>query len=384
MTIEQLEVQMDDWIPLLVLPNLQIQGTFECQNIMALVPFTDPRVETLIKAHPYFKTFLSKFRDAFGVQIWPSVLVLRSSAPDSYRRADAVASFRDLISVCAIARSRAAGLVYDHATVMYSDVFDIYPWMVNASYDGLFASTPALQAVHIVDRFRGQTSPNVPVQSISERDLDYPLMVALLERWRGRYSGRRVRWSDRALFRSLNMANEAARSPGGILTVYYDAGRSIGLWVAAFETLSHPLKGQANIDTVLPLLEQAEWLDHTLAYRLYRVGNKSKSKSKIKSKPNPRWRNLACSIYATLYGVRNDFLHGNPVSSSRLLHPRSKKPLLNYAACLYRLALSSYLPLPSRKPSDPSESYMDYFVRAGRLHEPQRMLEKALKRGIRK
>jgi hypothetical protein len=262
---------------------------------------------------------------------------------------------------------------------MYSDVFDIYPWMVNAAYDGLFARTPALLAVHIVDRFIGQPSPNVPVQSVSERDLDYPMMVALLERWKRRYSGRSVRWRERALFRSLNMANEAAQSPGGILTTYYDAGRSIGLWVAAFETLSHPRKGLANIGTVLPLLERVEWLDRTLAHRLYRVGKKSKSKPK----PKPKRRNLACSICATLYDVRNDFLHGNPVSSSRLLHPRSKKPLLNYAACLYRLALSSYLPLPSRK-GVRSQSYVDYFVKTGRLLEPQRMLERALTRDIKK
>jgi hypothetical protein len=61
MSFEPVEARMDEWIPLLVLPNLQIQGTFECLNIMALVPFTDPRIEALIKAHPYLKNSCLNF-----------------------------------------------------------------------------------------------------------------------------------------------------------------------------------------------------------------------------------------------------------------------------------------------------------------------------------
>jgi|HubBroStandDraft_6_1064221.scaffolds.fasta_scaffold341122_1 hypothetical protein len=368
---------MDEWLPLLVLPNLELLTAVECEGIMALVSIQDPRIETLMQDHPQFRDFLFRFRATFGELRVPSIIIAHSSPPLTYRKADAVASFRDLISLSAVLRSRAAGLLHDNARVLFSDAFNIYPWMITASYDAVWGSSPAFQGAHILERFAGQTFPEVPTFSMSDHDLDRPLLDALLLRWRRHYSGRRVRWSDRALFRSLNMANEAAQSPSGVLSTYYDGGRSIGLWVSACEILSHPRTAQASKRTVFSLLEKVEWIDPKLGYRRYLT-----EKTRSKGGRVPTRRNLACSIYNRIYNVRNDFLHGNPVSSSKLLFPGRKKALSNYAACIYRLALSGYLPLPTRSVLKKTKDYTEYLITVGRHFTPQRMIEKGLKRSM--
>jgi hypothetical protein len=73
-----------------------------------------------------------------------------------------------------------------------------------------------------------------------ERDIDRPLAKALLERWVARFPQASMAWSDRALFRSLNMANEAARIPAPVASTFYDVGRTLALWVSAFEIVAHP------------------------------------------------------------------------------------------------------------------------------------------------
>jgi hypothetical protein len=69
------------------------------------------------------------------------------------------------------------------------------------------------------------------------------MFEALFRRWKRHYLARGRLWSDRALFRSLNMAANAAQLPGGIDTTLYDLGRMTGLWVSAFEILAHPHTG---------------------------------------------------------------------------------------------------------------------------------------------
>jgi hypothetical protein len=74
---------MDEWTPVLALPNLDVRGTLECPYAAIVAP-TDSRVETLRAAHPKLTTFLSKFSGQFREQVWPSLLLLRTDAPPSY------------------------------------------------------------------------------------------------------------------------------------------------------------------------------------------------------------------------------------------------------------------------------------------------------------
>ncbi len=141
------------------------------------------------------------------------------------------------------------------------------------------------------------------------------------------------------------MANQASRLSAGSDTTHYDVGRSIALWVSAFEILDHPGTGKSGLGPVYDLLEMVEWessRSRLRRYKAYEAGKKNR----------PR-RPLACWIYGEIYRARNDFLHGNPVSQKRLIVKQSNRSLFQYAAPLYRLALTGFLPLSWSEPIPP-------------------------------
>jgi hypothetical protein len=105
---------MDEWTPVLALPNLDMRGTLECPYA-AIVASTDPRVEKLRGAHPRLTTFLSKFSGQFREQVWPSLLLLRTDAPPSYYTAEAVSAFRDILSLSVVPYARTTRLRFDRA-----------------------------------------------------------------------------------------------------------------------------------------------------------------------------------------------------------------------------------------------------------------------------
>jgi hypothetical protein len=86
-----------------------------------------------------------------------------------------------------------------------------------------------------IEEFKGQSFPEQSQASIMWNDIDVPLARELLNRWIVRFSGNPVARNDKALFRSLNMANEAGRIPALAASVFYDTGRSLALWVSAYE-----------------------------------------------------------------------------------------------------------------------------------------------------
>jgi hypothetical protein len=89
-----------EWTPILILPNLDVRATIECE-FAAIVSPADPRVEQIRKDHPTLK-FLGKFSDQFREQCWPALLILRSDTLDTCRTAEAVTAFRDLVSLSTI------------------------------------------------------------------------------------------------------------------------------------------------------------------------------------------------------------------------------------------------------------------------------------------
>src|SRR5690606_31308449 len=110
-----------------------------------------------------------------------------------------------------------------------------------------------------------------------------------------------------------------------------------------FEILVHPGgSGQANRDKVFELIESTPWAIPASGQARHETGGKAKVK-----------RSLASWLYQVLYECRNDFLHGNPVERSNLLLAIPQRSIFEYAAPLYRLALTSFLPLtyPAQMPS---------------------------------
>jgi hypothetical protein len=163
------------------------------------------------------------------------------------------------------------------------------------------------------------------------------LHQALLERWKPRFSGASPKWDELKLFRSLNMASMAAALPSHGDFTPYESGRSVALWVSAFEILAHPGgTGKSGYVQVYDLLEKVDWQLSACAEEKYDPPAPMDRKKR---------RNLACWAYSLINKARNDYLHGNPVNENNLLVKDSKRPLLDYAPVLYRLALTGFLGL---------------------------------------
>jgi hypothetical protein len=161
---------MSDWTPIVVLPNVEIRGTIDC-GIAALAPVTDDRVETIRTRQPKFHEFLSHFKDQFGGQVWPSVVLFNSDAPRTYYTAEALQGFRDLCALSVVPYARTDRLLYARASVLaFSNAFAFYPWMIDKNFEYMVCINPAIVASHLVEEFRGQSFAEQGQASIMEHD----------------------------------------------------------------------------------------------------------------------------------------------------------------------------------------------------------------------
>ncbi|PCJ69264.1 MAG: hypothetical protein COA62_11595 [Rhodobiaceae bacterium] len=183
-----------------------------------------------------------------------------------------------------------------------------------------------------MEPFQGQSAPALGPNSVTDSNIDTPLRDTLLDRWQTRFLHNNPQWEDLALFRSLNMANQACLMPAGPEMTTYDVGRSIALWVSAFEILAHPgANGKSNKNVVCELLGRTPWLT-----------NSRESKPKTER---------ACEIYKRIDNARNKFLHGNEITDETLSFRGTDHNLFRLAAPLYRMALTSFLSLQFQAPA---------------------------------
>jgi hypothetical protein len=95
-------------------------------------------------------------------------------------------------------------------------------------------------------------------RSLSHIHVDRPLLQALIKRWEHCFVAGRDSDEDRRLFRALEMACAASRTPGGVDANEHDAERAVALWVSAFEILTYKGKGQNAKKVVLSRLAEVE------------------------------------------------------------------------------------------------------------------------------
>jgi hypothetical protein len=352
----------DSWIPAALLPNIFSEKPIDGEHL-AIVRRDDVRLNAICAAHPQVNEFIHQFTDTFGVPIEPMILLVREDC--KHVSVDAIASFRDLLALSVVPYSRALGTVYgNHAAdrISYSNSFLLYPWTFSADYQHIVANTPGFKGVHLTSEFHGQSSPEIPPLELDA--IDMPLLRSLLRRWERHYLGKRARWHDRVLFRSLNMAYQAAQMPApGIDVTIYDLGRLIALWVSAFEILAHTRTGGSGVKQVFSLLNQVAYRQSALGHRKF---------SAFVSRNRKIRASLPCWIYGGLYRARCDFLHGNPIRKDRLSFTGARVSLFWIAPSLYRLALAGFLKLPHESLS------------TGGIHaDPQSIIERAILRARR-
>lgn len=361
----------DAWRPVRILPNVELESAIEGRTI-AIAPIEDARIRSLRQRHPAFDQLLSRFSDAFGQALAPATIVVDAAVPAIGLTVDAVSGFRDIVSASLLPAAHAANLVYGaRGRPSFSDHFAIYPWMLDKNFKDMVVFTPAAHGVHMIEEFNGQGTPTIFHQKISSSEVDNVLCDALVARWHKLFVDGDDSWENRALFRSLNMANSAMLVPSGSETTQYDVGRSVALWGAAFEILVHEgPNGSSGIRQVIALLEKLPWKSAKAAAKEHLSGRKQ----------DAQLYSIAAWLYFRLTDARNDFLHGNPIGQGVFETPTGHH-LWGYAAPLYRLALTSFLGLRFAREIPPVtevEAFTAFISDRMEFEEIQGLCERAL------
>ena len=354
------------------LPNIDVEEPIERLGI-ALVSLRDERLKSRSEKHPRFAMYMQRFTTEFGVAVSPSVLLRENSSPARYRTVEALAGFRDAFAMSVIPHSWAHTLRFETGSgIRYANWFSFYPWMMDAKCEGIIMQSMAqLGYDDEIESLRGQTTPGFSYQLITARMVDRPLLDALLDRWVARFATENPTRDNVALFRSLNMALSASMLPGNVEATIYDIGKTIALWVSAFEILAHPGHTDSGFKQVYQLLERVIWNLSECREPIYdpygyKVGQKKRAL--------PVW------LYGELHRARNDFLHGNKITDLPLIVSPGKRALNLYTAPLYRMALTSHLELRVDRPPA-SEGETDYEAFLAYQHEfggYQREMEAAI------
>ena len=336
----------DLWNPLAVLANVSVSEAIGA-GCAAFVPPEDPRICAIDRKHPIHANFLKRFTDAFKNKVSPTILLLSPSTSPTYKTVNSVASIRDVLSVSVVPGERARQMCQGPGPGIYfSSAFDFYPWMLDQEYQNLICYTPAVRGDHFVEQFRGQRSPGITACDLRRDDLDTPIWTALIRRWTDEYGSNERK--EESLMRSLNMAYHACQLPANQDARHFDDGRQIALWVSAFEILAHPKTERVDKRTVCELLDRAPW---TQEHNRTKTGG-------VEAHPE-RHLTLPNRLYLRLYDVRNDYVHGNPITSEALCVPGTERILADFAAPLYRMALTAFLGLRPRDSESLSQAVLD-------------------------
>lgn len=361
------------WLPIYILPNIKVRDPIETDNAI-LIARNDPRCQSLEETYPNFRKFMN-FTDNFGRCIEPSLFMLSSEGPNKQFPSTWGASFRDIISISMVSYSYSLAARFPGSQrKIWSDYLEIYPWMIDKNFENVIGQTHAFLGLDEVDDFKGVSSPFTFQSELTVNDYDTALAGVLFRKWKQHFIEDDNNWELTSLFRSLNMAFHASKLPGGREVNIFDIGRTLSLWISAFEILAHPGRdGKVGKKEVFTMLEKASWLqaENTVAH--FNITDGGKPLNVI----GPCW------LYNEILKARNNFLHGNPVTRDSLKVGDNFLPTL--AAPLFRMALTSSLNISFEEPA-PHEGELEKLVehrcRMNSFLAPQNYAESAIKKSF--
>jgi len=315
----------------------------------------DNRLKPFRKAFPAARVLLGAFTDYDSTPFVPSVLAVRSDAPIR-RHLDSISSFRNAVAMCFVLRARAAVAAGKHGTeASYSDLFDFHPAEIDRVGRVQIHSAALANFVGKPDSLAFGPSPALD-RRLDLCFCDVTLSRLLSRAWRTAFVRRQRRRELLPLFRSLEIAFQAAAIPQKNIGSLYDFGLTIAHWVSALEVLVYPLFGHASQERSLTFLAQIPIDDRVLAARRYRASHNKSLRLNALQK--------TCSL---IYRARNKFLHGDRFHKSHLVPwPKRRTRLPDLAAVMYREALRHCLhdifklPVPTLSTLD-SESISGWF-----------------------
>src|SRR3954464_2927124 len=114
---------MVEWTPIWMMPKVRVHEKVKGGRA-AIASIRDQRVIGLANQHQTFRSFISSFNDAFGVQVEPSVLLVKKPRTKPLKL-EPLASFRDLVALSVIPYQRAQMIVRkgQMPRVLYSNTF---------------------------------------------------------------------------------------------------------------------------------------------------------------------------------------------------------------------------------------------------------------------
>jgi len=330
------------WTILFALPNLNLKEPVGNYHI-SIVPHSDPRIKEFTSDSELAEIFVNNFEDQYRKKCLPSFLIKNEdSLPiGNY----GIVCYRNALALSTIIKGYEHYFAHPHrAYPIYSDNFDFYPLTISSDQRSLIAKIPdGLQisfgfletSPSFFAGFRGQRSPGLSTEGEPYR-ISNDLFNLLQKVWEMAFvkAEKPNDWPTLALFRSLEMAYRATAMPMKNLETDSDYGTSASLWVSAFEILAHPRTDKVGLKQVLERLGEYPW----------KVSRSMPKRYQLKSRNGPKG-NISQKLYCEIYDTRNDFLHGNPISSARL-HPfkdTSVPTIIRFAPLLYKLALLVHL-----------------------------------------
>ena len=339
---------MDGFAVAYILPNLTLKRVFEAEAV-ALVPAADPRIQERAKHNLALSALINGFTDEKGRKQEVTVLLYDRSAFSPEIANEAVVSFRNTFALSCILNGVASSIGNPNVVgTLFSDYFDLFPLTPSKDGGSLSGLTMSRNSWDKPDGFRGTISTMLTKTGLHIRaDPDEQLWRDLRRLWKKRFLLGRKEWDSNKVFRSLAVAYSAASIPHKNSLWFYDFGVNIALWISSFEILAHPRRVNSNLETVVDLLNEVRLSTSVLRRkRFVRYRNKRLS------------TNYAGFLYGKIYRVRNDFLHGNPVTFKRLVHKTQRTQILlnRVVPLVYAIALTAFVnptrhhPIPMNMP----------------------------------
>jgi hypothetical protein len=296
---------------------------------------------------------LGVFVTTFGTKYRPACLLFRKGPLPT---AAALRDFRNLCAVAAVAGGTTSRLSGGQWNVVHSDHF-LFGHHVPGSNGWITTLDGHVRGMNDeVDKFGGHSLASIDDPTSFGVLHDEPLYRMLCWAWQTLHQKGKAKRKLGRVFRSLEVAFQAARYPSDGLTTPNDVGTRIGLWVSAFEVLLNPKKSVDKV-AIENALASCDWLEPKLQAKRYSV-RQNKKVVRV---------SLPVKLYDRLYSARNTFMHGNSIVGRPLSWTRGTKrlPLISCAPCLFAATLR--LPLVSfGAPFDENDEWWSGLRQIGR------------------
>lgn len=325
-----------------VLPNLDLnQGNRDTEPLtlgldgIAIVPTSDQRVSAVRSWSTAADRFLSAFHDGHGRAIGPAVLVARTDWMDRFAKdPEPVIAFRNAVAMSAVLLARARGPGGSWLGASWSDSFDYHPAQLRLDGSKFDLHTPALNSTGLqLENLSITPDLGLPRNRLGQ--LDNGLGLRLGRVWRRRYLKRRSLRTTARVFRSLEIAYQAASVGFKNYSSLTEVGMDAVYWANAIEVLAMPPTGDVSKWDSVRLLGSFEWLHEPELRKRKYWARRGKERTHM---------NLAQRLFLHLYSARSKFVHGDTVSENLLLPYGPEAPsILSLASTLYRTALFTVL-----------------------------------------